>query len=176
MARSSTIPLRSVLFFYALMTLAAGIWIYAARLPVTLIGIEGLVEAYFLGIALFVISLMLSAKFQWAKELERLFAEVLTPLSWPVIFLLALLSSVSEELFFRGAAQNQFGLIPASLLFGLIHFPVRKTMIPWTLMAVVMGFLLGGLYIYAGNLLAPITLHFLINFANIWIINQKYME
>ena len=35
-----------------------------------------------------------------------------------------LLAGVAEELFFRGLVQNAWGLIPASLLFGIMHLPV----------------------------------------------------
>ncbi len=174
MKTSKRIELPKVVLIYSVMSALALMWIYLAGLDATLLGIKGIPEATFLAFFLFVASALLTTHTPWAQKLEEFFAQIVTPLSLPVIFLMALCSSVGEEFFFRGAVQNQFGLIPASITFGCVHIPWNKLMIPWTLMAIFMGFVLGGLYIYAGNLLAPILLHFMINFLNLWAINQKY--
>jgi len=168
--------LRKASLFYAAMGIIAVIWILFSDIEVHIFGTKGLLLSYLMAFLVFALSMILSLYAPWAEELEKIFAELLTPLSLPTILGLSLLSGVSEELLFRGAIQNQFGLIIASILFGLVHFPINKKMVPWTLMAVVMGFVLGLLYLYSGNLLAPISLHFLINFLNIWAINQKYMK
>ena len=174
MKTSKRIELPKIVFIYTLLSAIALVWIYLAQLEVVFLGIKGIPEATFLAFLLFVLSALLTTHSSWAQKLEAFFAQIVTPLSLPVIFIMALCSSVGEELFFRGALQNQFGFVPASILFGLVHIPWNKLMIPWTLMAIFAGFLLGGLYIYAGNLLAPIFLHFAINFLNLWAINQKY--
>ena len=49
-------------------------------------------------------------------------AAALGPLSLAECWLLALVSGVAEEAFFRGALQPQVGLLAASLLFGAAHF------------------------------------------------------
>ena len=174
MKTSKRIELPKVILIYSVMSALALAWIYLARLDVTFLGIKGIPEATFLAFFLFVASALLTTHAPWAQKLEEFFAQIVTPLTFPVIFILALCSSVGEELFFRGAFQNQFGLIPASIIFGCVHIPWNKLMIPWTIMAIVAGFLLGGLYIYAGNILAPLVLHFTINLLNLWAINQKY--
>lgn len=174
MSISKRIELPKIFFFYGSMATIALLWITVMRLPVTFFGFKGLPEAYMIAFLIFIFSTGLSVKSAWAKKLEELFASLLTPIPLPAIFILALLSSVGEELFFRGALLNQFGVVISSLLFGFVHVPIYRSMIPWTIMATVMGFVLGGLYLYSGNLLAPIMLHFLINFLNIWAINQKY--
>ncbi len=174
MSISKKIELPKIIFFYGSMAGVALLWIFVMRLPITFFGWEGLPEAYVIAFLIFIFSTAISVKSQWGKKLEELFASLLTPIPIPAILMLSLLSSVGEELFFRGALLNQFGLIISSLLFGLVHFPIYRSMIPWTIMASLMGFVLGGLYLYSGNLLAPIALHFLINFLNIWAINQKY--
>ena len=93
----------------------------------------------------------------------------------------AVTSSIGEELLFRGFLQqwlsdglftgpmsDWWGLIVASLIFGLIHVgPERRTFLPWTIMAVVMGFVLGAIYLYTGNVLAPVLCHFTINLLNL---------
>lgn len=173
---SKRTELPKIIFFYGLMSLIALVWIYFAHLPVIVFGTKGLLEAYLLAFILFMSSLFLSSQTQWAREMEKFFAEILVPLSTPTIFVIALFSSVGEEMLFRGAVQNQFGFVFASVIFGLFHFPVHRVLIPWTISAMIMGFFLGSLYIYSGNLLAPITFHFLVNFLNLWILNQKYMS
>ena len=174
MKTSKRIELPKVVLIYSILSALALAWIYLADLNVTFLGMKGIPEATFLAFLLFILSAFLTLHIGWAQKLEELFAQIVTPLTFPVIFILALCSSVGEELFFRGAFQNQFGLVAASIIFGLVHIPWNKLMLPWTLMAMTMGFVLGGLYMYAGNLLAPIFLHFTINLLNLWAINQKY--
>lgn len=162
-----------LVLFYAALSVIGILWIKWGDLDVEFIGTKGILFAVCIGFLIFALSNILTQQCEWAQRLERLFASILTPMSLPTIIAISFFSSIGEEIFFRGAIQNQFGYVPASLLFGLVHFPVQKTMIPWTLMATIMGFVLGGLYLYAGNLLAPITLHFFINALNLWAIDQK---
>src|SRR5262249_17222184 len=58
---------------------------------------------------------------EWALVLHREFHAVVHELSSKEIFLLAVSSSVGEELFFRGAMLPALGLLPSSLLFALMH-------------------------------------------------------
>ena len=71
------------------------------------------------------------------------------------ILVLALGSAVSEEAFFRGAVQREFGVAAASVLFGLLH-PLGAAYIVW---ATVVGAGLGALAIASGGLVAPIAAH-----------------
>ncbi len=78
------------------------------------------------------------------------------------IFLIACISGVGEEVFFRGFLQWQFGIVPASIIFGLIHIWGKKAL-PYALYAIAMGFYLGGIYIYTGNIWTPILAHLINN-------------
>jgi len=71
------------------------------------------------------------------------------------ILVLALGSAVSEEVFFRGAVQREFGVAVASVLFGLLH-PLGAAYIVWATAA---GAGLGALAIASGGLVAPIAAH-----------------
>src|SRR5207244_1562091 len=71
------------------------------------------------------------------------------------ILVLALGSAVSEEAFFRGAVQREFGVAAASVFFGLLH-PLGAAYIVW---ATVVGAGLGALAITTGGLVAPIAAH-----------------
>lgn len=79
------------------------------------------------------------------------------------ITLLVIIAPVFEELFFRGIVLEQtrrrWGAIPAvvvsSIFFGLVHMPVW----PQVVNAVLMGFLLGYLYVICGSLVPVIIVH-----------------
>ncbi len=124
------------------------------------------------GLAVVFISYIITHFFKWAKELESEFKIHLTPLKPPSIFGLSVASSLGEEFLFRGAIQPLLGIYWTSLLFGLFHFPFKKEMIPWSVLAVLMGLLLGFLYQKTGNLAAPMLCHFTINFCNLLILQK----
>ena len=133
------------------------------------------------GLLVVVVSAILERVAEWAQRLSEAFAGLLGPMSHAQIAVFAITSAVGEELLFRGFLQqwlsdvvfggpmsDWWGLIVASAIFGLVHVgPDRRTFLPWTIMAVVMGFALGGMYLYTGNVLAPILCHFTINFLNL---------
>jgi hypothetical protein len=83
------------------------------------------------------------------------------------ILLLALLSAAGEEVIFRGVLQPRLGLWVATLLFGLLHVPVRRSLVPWTLFALAIGLVLGLLTEWSGSLWPAILLHFLVNYFNL---------
>ncbi len=131
-----------------------------------------------LGVVTVIASRILEHTTQWARVLGEEFRKILGNLSPTQVMVLAVTSGVAEEVFFRGFLQQALselwlqndwlGLVVASLIFGLIHVgPDRKKFLPWTIMAVVMGFGFGLLYLYTGNILAPVVAHFTINFFNL---------
>jgi membrane protease YdiL (CAAX protease family) len=75
------------------------------------------------------------------------------------LVLVSVFSGVGEEAFFRGAVQQEFGLVVASLLFGLAHVGPDRRYIAWTAWAVVAGFVFGFLYELSGGLLGPVLAH-----------------
>lgn len=112
---------------------------------------------------------VLSARFlRWAKELDRFFRSLLGPLPISHIGVLAVLSGVGEEVFFRGALQQVLGWIPTSLLFGILHFPVQRGLLPWTVFATLAGLALGYLVDATGNLSGAILAHVFINAGSLW--------
>lgn len=133
------------------------------------------------GIIVVILSGVLERFAEWARRLSAAFAQMLGAMSPAQVTVFAVTSSIGEELLFRGFLQqwlsdglftgpmsDWWGLIVASLIFGLIHVgPERRTFLPWTIMAVVMGFVLGAIYLYTGNVLAPVLCHFTINLLNL---------
>ena len=96
------------------------------------------------------------------RAIRRVYRDMLWPLfatAGPLeIVGVSLAAGVGEELLFRGAVQAEFGLVVASLLFGLAHIGGRSSVV-FGLWVVVMGFGLGGLAHAVGGLLAPIVAH-----------------
>lgn len=87
---------------------------------------------------------------------------LLRPLLYRDALLLAVLSGTAEELLFRGVLQAEWGILPASLLFALLHIPERRMWI-YGLWALFAGMFLGNLYGWTGNLLVPIVAHIVNN-------------
>ena len=75
------------------------------------------------------------------------------------LVLVSIFSGIGEEAFFRGAVQQEFGLVAASLLFGLAHVGPDRRYLVWTAWAVLAGFVFGVLYETTGGLLAPALAH-----------------
>ncbi|MEF9437204.1 MAG: CPBP family intramembrane metalloprotease [Candidatus Mariimomonas ferrooxydans] len=73
------------------------------------------------------------------------------------LFLISLLAGFAEEILFRGIIQYKFGIIIASILFGLVHFLTPA----YALIAVIMGFYIGIFFHVFESLLIPIHLHFI---------------
>lgn len=94
-----------------------------------------------------------------SARMRDLWDTVLVPFSRDLatrdIVVLALLSGVSEELFFRGVLLPEIGLVPSSVLFGLLH-ALNPTYALW---ATVTGAGFGVLALYGGSLLLPIAAH-----------------
>lgn len=125
------------------------------------------------GLLLVGLSNLYTEKTASGKRLADRLAEVLANLPVGPAIALALVSSIGEEVFFRGALQPRVGWIVASLLFGLVHVGPGKDFLPWTLSALFAGLLLGGLFLYTGNLAAPIAAHAVVNGVNLPMLARR---
>ncbi len=109
------------------------------------------------------------------REMKGVWDDLLTPfgksLSLGEIAALAVLSGVSEEIFFRGAVQGEVGIVAASLLFGLLH-PLNVSYVVW---ASGVGFAFGMLYQVTGSLLPPMICHGGYNFAALLYLRYWYL-
>lgn len=126
------------------------------------------------GAAVIALSSWLTERTAWGEALARALAQLVGALAPGQIVLLALASGIGEELFFRGALQPRVGLVWASLLFALAHLVPRRDLISWTLFSGAAGFLLGGLFLWTGNLLAPVVAHALVNGVNLTLLVRQY--
>jgi membrane protease YdiL (CAAX protease family) len=78
------------------------------------------------------------------------------------VFLLSVLSSVSEEILFRGALQPVLGIVPTAILFGATH--LQYAISPATLIILTIGVVLGILRRHFGTWTAVLA-HFGYNFS-----------
>ena len=123
-------------------------------------------------IPVILISYVATARIPAFQNLAKELYKILGPLEPMDIFYIAIFSSIGEELFFRGVLQAWLGLIPASLIFGFLHSGPGKKFLPWTAFAIVVGFILGFVYNYAGDIFAPIGMHFTVNFVNLHLMKR----
>jgi membrane protease YdiL (CAAX protease family) len=86
------------------------------------------------------------------------------PLRVQTCLILAVSSSVAEELLFRGALPLLVGEVLANLAFGLFHLPWEWGLRAWPILALGAGALFQGLSVWTGGLLAPTLAHGLLNF------------
>lgn len=113
---------------------------------------------------------------RWGDQSARALSEVLGPVGLRAALWLAAVSGVAEEALFRGVLQVELGWVPASLLFGLAHLPMRRELVAWTAQALAAGFLLGALFDATGNLLAPVLTHCTLNAVNLRWLSLRYAE
>jgi uncharacterized protein len=106
-------------------------------------------------------------KFEWAKKLStelRPFSRSLAP--YQMAFL-ALLSSATEELFFRALLAPTLGVVLSSVLFGLVHQVRGPSRWYWAGWAGAVGLALGGIFALTGSLWGPLLAHAAINGINL---------
>lgn len=139
------------------------------------------------GLAMMGTTRLLAHTVRAVADLEREFRNVLRDLPGKHVAWLAVLAGFSEEIFFRGVLQawlqgagwcgDPWGYVVTSILFGLVHFvPGSRTHLPWTILAVGGGFILGGLFLATGSLVAPIAAHCAYNLAHVWLLARRRNE
>ncbi len=126
-----------------------------------------------LGLAGVVLSGVMERTVEGVRQLGDRFGMVLAGVGVREAVLLAGFSAVGEEVLFRGCLQSELGLLPATLLFALVHVGPERVYLWWTGSAFVFGLGLGLLYDTQGGLLGPIVMHFVINVINIAMLGRK---
>lgn len=115
----------------------------------------------------------LESRMRWISVLHREFRDLFGEPPPGELLLLAVASSVGEELLFRGAMLDAWGIWISSAVFALLHVPPRRELWPWTISSFVLGLGLAGLTVLTGNLGAAVATHFVINFLNLRYITRN---
>ena len=175
---------RLALVFYGLLFCAALLWTGLAGRPLAFTdeaaartGVHWPRDLAAGGLAagvVILISQQVTERTRFGERSARALGGVLGRLDWSHCLVLSAVSGIAEEAFFRGAVQPRFGLVAASLLFGLAHFAPRRDLLPWTVFSIAAGFLLGALFEATGNLVAPVVAHAGINAVNLRYLSVRY--
>jgi len=116
---------------------------------------------------------VLQGRMLWLGDLHREFSSIFGRPSDGELVLLAAASALGEEVLFRGAMLDAWGLWISSVVFALLHIPPRLSLWPWTASALVMGLALGVLTLVTGNLGAAVAAHFVVNLQNLRYITRQ---
>jgi membrane protease YdiL (CAAX protease family) len=96
------------------------------------------------------------------RSLRSVYRNILEPMfvriGWFDVAAISIAAGVCEEILFRGAVQQELGLLPASVLFGAAHLGGSGT-VGFGIWAAVIGVFLGTLAMQTQGLLAPIVAH-----------------
>src|SRR5918998_3705123 len=165
--------------FYGSLAVVAALWCGLRGFDVSLLGASATASAL-LGLATAACTVALGLLAYRLLPTLREISEELAPrlvdgADATSLVLVAIFSGVGEEAFFRGALQQEFGLVLASLLFGLAHVGPDRRYFVWTAWAVLAGFVFGFLYEVSGSLLAPILAHTAHNAATL-LLWKRYLK
>ena len=149
--------------FYGALVVAAALWSALRGRDLHFVG-DSLVTSLILGALTAATTISLGLLVYRLLPVLREIAEEIAPrlldgADRSGLVLVSIFSGVGEETFFRGAVQPEFGLVVASLVFGLVHIGPDRRYLVWTAWAFLAGLMFGALYEVTGGLLAPILAH-----------------
>jgi len=131
----------------------------------------GILTSALLGIALATVLVATTrlavARFGWARRLHGELRPVARDLSIGHILILAGLSSLGEELLFRGLLTPTIGVVASAVLFGLLHQMRGPSRWVWTGWAMAVGLSLGAIFALTGSLVGPLLAHAIVNAVNL---------
>lgn len=109
----------------------------------------------------------LEGRMPWLPELHAEFRSLFGRPNGGELVLLAATSALAEEVLFRGAMLDAWGVWLSSLVFALLHIPPKRSLWPWTASSFAIGVAFAGLTVWTGNLGAAVAAHFVINLQNL---------
>jgi len=172
-----------VFLIYGLLGLLSMIWDWLSRghpfyawIESSSIGFAGLIGATAIIAAYLAFSFIMNKIFRWARQLENLFAQLLTPISYFQIAVISLLSGFMEEWFFRGVLLAHFGPIISSLVFGLCHLIPERGLWVWSLWSFLAGIAFALILQITGSLWLCAMVHAGINASVLVVLNHKVLN
>ncbi len=166
--------LASAVAFYVGVLVLAAIWsmlMSAGLLPILAIPKDKTLPWWLAGVgAALAIVVVTALAERHSPALRRLSAELgdlVAPVTLPRVLVLAGLSGICEEALFRGPVQQTLGLVPAALVFALLHGGLSRRYLAWSLFALLAGLCFGVLAdVYASVAPAAIA-HIVVNAINL---------
>jgi hypothetical protein len=169
------------LFFYGFLALAAALWLYAKAGPAAFRALvtprNPLLDVGLgLGAGALIAAGCASFASWWgaARDLEKEFGWILGEQRKWECAVLAVVSGVAEEFFFRGAVWATVSPWIGTAIFAVLHWPVSRAFRLWPFLALAAGAVLAMERQVTGGLIAPIITHVTVNAVNLWRITTKY--
>jgi membrane protease YdiL (CAAX protease family) len=138
-------------------------------------GVEAAIASLVLGVAgaalAIILTRLLFRHARWARALHDKLRPIVRFEDDGVIYLMAIASSVGEELFFRGFLSVTIGVWLSSLAFGVVHQVRGAGRFGWAGSAFAMGLFLSVLYALTGQLVGCIVAHAIVN-----VVNLQYLR
>ncbi|MEL6340292.1 MAG: CPBP family intramembrane glutamic endopeptidase [Myxococcota bacterium] len=168
--------IRVIAFYGFMLMLALAVGGYQGALGDWLPGVESLPGdlacGLLAGLAVVALSRLAHHRFSWARRLSAEFQAILSRFRRRDALVIAAMSALGEELWFRGVLQGSFpdpliGVILTAAVFAALHVGPSRVFVPWTVMAFVVGLMFGVLTWITGNLLAAVIAHGIINYLNL---------
>ena len=106
-------------------------------------------------------------RFSFAQQLHSDLRPVARNLTVASVLVIALLSSLGEELFFRGFLAPHIGVFAQALIFGMAHQVRGPSRWVWVAWASLVGVCFGFLFLLTGSILGPIAAHAAVNGYNL---------
>jgi membrane protease YdiL (CAAX protease family) len=154
---------RFAALFYGFLTVVAAVWCGLRGFDVNLSGVSpasSLLLGALTAACTVALGLLAYRLFPMLRSIsDELAPRLVDGADSTSLILVSIFSGVGEEAFFRGAVQQEFGLVVASLLFGLAHIGPDRRYLVWTAWAIMAGFVFGFIYDISGGLLAPVFAH-----------------
>ncbi len=120
-----------------------------------------------LALVLIVLTRWSVPRWHWARRLHLELRPVVQGLTISRIVLIAGLSSLGEELLFRGLLMPWLGVLPTAVLFGVAHQIPGPSRWVWVGWATLVGSALGAIFAATGSLLGPVLAHAVVNAVNL---------
>jgi membrane protease YdiL (CAAX protease family) len=112
-------------------------------------------------------------RWNWARRLHTDLRPVAKNLTLPSIAIIAGVSSLGEELFFRGFLTPYLGgIVLQAVLFGLAHQVRGPSRWVWVTWASLVGLGFGAIFVLTGSLLGPIAAHAIVNGYNLMFLRN----
>lgn len=111
-------------------------------------------------------------RYAWAQRLHTELRPVAQDLTIGQILLLAGLSSLGEEILFRGLMTPALGVIVSSVLFGVLHQVRGPSRWVWMVWATAVGLVLGLIFVATGSLVGPLVAHAVVNAVNLGYLRE----
>jgi hypothetical protein len=106
-------------------------------------------------------------RWSWAQRFHLELRPFARDLHLPTLVTVAVLSSIGEELFFRGFLVPLIGVIAQGAVFGLVHQIRGRSRWIWVAWATLVGLALGAIFALTGSLAGPLVAHAVINGRNL---------